>query len=46
MTDIRVTYSVSGADLKRHYIVSKAIDDRRPRGDVGGMRPRGTRGRL
>lgn len=26
MTDIRVTYTVSGADLKRHYIVSRAID--------------------
>ena len=26
MTDIRMTYSVSGADLKRHYPVSRAVD--------------------
>lgn len=26
MTDISVTYSVSGADLRRHYPVSRAIE--------------------
>lgn len=26
MTDIRVTYSVSGADLRRHYTVYRAIE--------------------